>query len=243
MSRLASPRAVTFDCWGTLIYEIDTGAATDERVAAILRAGREASSDVSAEAARAACDAAWTEHQRLWHEGISSGSNEMARWALESLGVADEQAAEPLAAELAEAAEKREIGVLPGARDTLLRLAERDVRRALICDTGFSPGRVVRRLLDRHGLLELLEVQIFSDEAGVPKPSPRVFHAALGALDVTPQDSVHVGDIRRSDIAGARGVGMGAVRIRQINDDQSEHPEADAVADSHAHLVEILGIA
>ncbi len=81
---------------------------------------------------------------------------------------------------------------------------------------------------------------MFSDEAGVPKPNPRVFQAALEPLGVTPGDAVHVGDLRRSDIAGARGVGMGSIRIRAVNDDRSDHPEADAVADSHRHLLEIL---
>jgi putative hydrolase of the HAD superfamily len=99
---------------------------------------------------------------------------------------------------------------------------------------------VVRQLLDRAGLLEFLEVQIFSDEIGVPKPHERVFRAALDPLGVPTEHAVHVGDLRRTDIAGARAVGMGSVRIRFQHDDASGFPEADAVADSHAHLLEIL---
>lgn len=38
-----------------------------------------------------------------------------------------------------------------------------------------------------------------------------------------------------------RGFGMGTVRLRAVHDDRSEHPEADAVADSHAQLLELLG--
>ena len=131
---------------------------------------------------------------------------------------------------------------LEGARATLERLRERGIRRALVCDTGFSPGRVVRHLLDRNGLLELLEVQIFSDEAGVPKPHPSLFRAALEPLGVEPPSAVHVGDLRRTDVAGGRGVGMGTVRIRDHYDDTTDHPEADAVADSHAHLRRILAV-
>jgi FMN phosphatase YigB (HAD superfamily) len=109
-----------------------------------------------------------------------------------------------------------------------------------VCDTGFSPGRVVRQLLLRTGLLDLLEVQAFSDEVGVPKPDPRIFEHALGALDATPASALHVGDLRRTDIAGARRIGMRTVRIRDHFDDPSEHAEADHVADSHAHLRELL---
>jgi len=34
---------------------------------------------------------------------------------------------------------------------------------------------------------------------------------------------------------------MGTVRLRATHDDRSAHPEADAVADSHAQLLELLG--
>ncbi len=37
-------------------------------------------------------------------------------------------------------------------------------------------------------------------------------------------------------------MGMGSVRIRWHNNDTSDHPEADAVAGSHAELRELLGL-
>ena len=131
---------------------------------------------------------------------------------------------------------------LDGARETLARLRERGTRLALICDTGFTPGRVVRELLDRHGLLEPLEVLAFSNEVGVPKPHPQMFRAALEGLDVEAPGAVHVGDLRQTDVAGAVAAGMASVRIRWCHDDAADLPEADAVADSHPHLLEILGI-
>lgn len=240
---LADPRqlrAVTFDCWGTLIQLRDEATVLERRIETICAFARDAGSDPAEEQARRAFDAAWQRHNRLWTEGIASGAPEMAGWTLEALGIGDAALAGKLAHALEQSTSDGECAMLEGARDTLERLAERGVRRALICDTGISPGSVVRRTLDGLGLLELLEVQVFSNEAGVPKPNPRVFHAALEPLGVTPAEAVHVGDLRRSDIAGARGVGMGSIRIRQVHDDRSEHPEADAVADSHRHLLEIL---
>ena len=112
----------------------------------------------------------------------------------------------------------------------------------LVCDTGFTPGRSVRRLLESAGLLELLEVQVFSDEVGVPKPDPRTFLAALEPLGVAPQKALHVGDLRRTDVAGAREFGMGTVRIAAHHDDKSELPEADAVAESYAEVRKLLGL-
>jgi putative hydrolase of the HAD superfamily len=174
--------------------------------------------------------------------GVASGSQEIASWALEGLGLEDGAAAKDLGEVFAEASLQEDIRPLDGARETLETLARQGIRRALICDTGFSPGRVVRKILESAGLLEFLEVQIFSDEAGVPKPNPRVFRLALDPFGVEPNGAVHVGDLRRTDVAGARAVGMGSIRIRWHQDDQSEHPDADVVADSHVHLRELLGL-
>lgn len=229
--------AVTFDCWSTLIHERDPAASHALRVGAVAEAAR-----VSEGEARRALDAAWARHVELWSQGVATGSPQLARWALEGLGAAVEpERVEALGRALAESALASEIVALEGAAETLAALAEAGIRRALICDTGFSPGRVVRRLLDRAGLLELLEVQVFSDEAGVPKPHPRVFRHALAPLGVAPAQAVHVGDLRRTDVAGARAAGLGSVRIRQHHDDESDHPDADHVVDSHAELRVLWG--
>ena len=134
------------------------------------------------------------------------------------------------------------VTALDGAVETVERLTAAGVPCALICDTGLTPGREVRKHLARLGLLSGLRAQLFSDEVGVPKPSPRIFHAALDALGVPAEGAVHVGDLRRTDIAGARGVGMASVRLRAVYDDDAALPEADRVASSHAELRVLLGI-
>jgi putative hydrolase of the HAD superfamily len=133
------------------------------------------------------------------------------------------------------------VAALDGARELLARLVEQGVHCALVCDTGLTPGRVVRQHLDRLGLLEYLAVQVFSDEVGAPKPDRRTFEAALRPLGVAPENALHVGDLRRTDVAGARGLGMTTVRIRARHDDTSALPEADFVVESHAELFALLG--
>jgi len=241
-----APEAVTFDCWSTLLFEHDSAASYERRVQAVARAAGELGLPHEPGLARQAMDAAWRRHWTLWHEHVSSGAAEMAGWALDELAGGRDLPHDSLArvaalaTELGETSLAADVRSLPGARDTLERLAEAGVRRALICDTGMTPGRVVRQLLDRGGLLEVLEITVFSDEAGVPKPHPRIFVHTLEALGVAPDATVHVGDLRRTDVAGARAAGMGTVRIRHTHDDLSDHPEADEVAGSHASLVEIL---
>jgi putative hydrolase of the HAD superfamily len=243
-------RAVTFDCWGTLIREVDPDATYGRRVGSLERVACAHGLETDAAGARAALDVAWRRHWELWHRGVASGSYEMAGWALSELAVASGRATPAddvvvlLAESFAEAQLAAEVLALEGARETLERVSEAGLRRALICDTGFSPGRVVRQLLDRLGLFERLELAIFSDEAGVPKPDRRVFETALDAFGLSgePSAAVHVGDLRRTDVAGAREAGMSSVRIRHHHDDQSDLADADRVADSHAHLREILGL-
>jgi putative hydrolase of the HAD superfamily len=202
--------------------------------------------------------AAWRMHQEVWHHrGLFAGPD-MLRHTLHTLGVTlAVEAQARLLAQLEEDILDREVCAIDGARDLLAGLRAAGVRTALICDTGFTPGRVLRSLLARLGLLQHLEVAIFSDEIGVPKPHPRAFESALSALGTAAAGAVHVGDLRRSDVAGARAAGMTSVRFRGHHDDGGEglspsggvigcaeagcappcaRPEADIVIDSYAEL-------
>jgi putative hydrolase of the HAD superfamily len=236
----ARHRAVTFDCWGTLLVERDPGVAYGRRVEALAEAVARGGGAPDLAAARPALDAAWRRHVELWEAGVASGSPEMAAWSLEALAPERLEAAPALAERFVRIGLASEVRALPGAAETLRALSAEGVVLALVCDTGFSPGDVVRVHLERLGLLAFLPVTVFSDEAGVPKPDRRVFAQALGALGVAPAAAVHVGDLRRTDVAGGRGAGMGTVRLRAHYDDPALLPEADFVADSHAHLAELL---
>ncbi len=59
----------------------------------------------------------------------------------------------------------------------------------------------------------LMDLIVTSALVGYEKPDPRTYHAALEPLGIDPEFAVHVGDQPKSDVVGARGVGMGAVLI------------------------------
>jgi FMN phosphatase YigB (HAD superfamily) len=59
---------------------------------------------------------------------------------------------------------------------------------------------------------------------------------------VAPANAAHVGDMRRTDVAGARALGMRAIRFRGFSDDTGEEPEADLVLEDLAALPEALGL-
>ena len=85
-----SPRAVTFDCWQTLIVESSWETAHGLRVAALERAARAAGGSPSTAEAGRAFDAAWARHMDLWARQVATGARDVAHWALEELGIAPE---------------------------------------------------------------------------------------------------------------------------------------------------------
>ena len=72
----------------------------------------------------------------------------------------------------------------------------------------------LRAVCDEAGLSPLVGVAVDSTVVGCKKPDPRIFQAALDALDATVSDAVFVGDSQKRDMAGARGMGMRHVWLR-----------------------------
>ena len=134
--------------------------------------------------------------------------------------------------------------------ETLVALKERGLRLGIICDVGLTPSNVLRDYLAAHGVLDLFDHWSFSDEVGCYKPARAIFdHAMAGLGGIDPGRAAHVGDLRRTDIAGARAMGMTAVRYRGANDDPAGTgpegetlPEGHHVIDDHTELLAVLGI-
>ena len=132
------------------------------------------------------------------------------------------------------------IDLVPGAIDTLRRLRDLGIRTAIICDIGLTPSSALQVLLASHGLLDLIDVQAWSDERGVYKPSGQIFEWTLDALGTPAQRAMHVGDRLRTDVAGARAAGLTSVRFDGVYDDPEEGiAEADHVVHELADVVPI----
>jgi putative hydrolase of the HAD superfamily len=69
-------------------------------------------------------------------------------------------------------------------------------------------------LCEEAGLGRSLDVILDSIRVGVGKPDPEIFHKALGALDLNPQEAVFVGDSYERDMIPARYLGMRTVWLR-----------------------------
>src|SRR5688500_5655166 len=137
-----------------------------------------------------------------------------------------------------------ELMLVEGVCDVVAALSGRGIGLGIICDVGFPPSPALLGHLERQGLLKFFDHWSFSDEVGVYKPDRRIFEHALEGLGrPDPARCVHIGDRRRTDVVGARAVGMRAVRITSAYDDGSEdEPAGDVVISSYAELLPALGL-
>src|SRR6476646_7312218 len=232
--------AVTFDFWNT-IARVPTGAMTEARERAVAAACE--SNDVAVEAGllTASLEEVGLSWERSWAQGHHLHPREAAETLVRALGV--EGAAREMVAEaFLGAGREVELELAPDIGACLAALEERGLGLGIVCDVGFSGGELLRELLAGKGLLGHFSGWAFSDEVGHYKPSPRIFEAALDALGARPGEAAHVGDLRRTDVVGARGVGMRTVRYRGLNDDAAADggAEAEFVIDSHRELPDLI---
>lgn len=232
---------VTFDFWNT-IARVPPGAMTEARRRAVAAACEECAVEVEAELLTRSLEEVGLHWEEAWAAGRHLHPREGAAMLARALGV-EEAAGELVAEAFLEAGQGVSLELAPDLGLALEALAERGIRLGIVCDVGFTRGALLRELLDREGLLDHFGGWAFSDEVGHYKPSPQIFEAALGALGAAPGEAMHVGDLRRTDVAGAAALGMRTVRYRGMHDDAAAGVEADIVLDSHAELLDAVDAA
>ena len=231
--------AVTFDFWGT-VYQ--NAYAREERLRLLEEALMHHDQPRSQTALEAAYRHVRTVWDRVWQEEHRSITFE--RWMVELLAFLEADLPGEAVAGLRRPMEEIYLSgdkprPVPGVGEVLPRLAQR-YRLGVISDTGLTPGRVLRQVLRRDGLLQHFQALTFSDETGATKPLPQQFLRTLDVLEAQPEEAAHVGDLPETDLAGARGVGMKAVLFLGVSNRQDGCPLADAVFDEYSELEELL---
>ena len=235
-------RAVTLDFWNTLF--VDTGGEERERHRVLLVQRELAGLGVERTEThiRDAILAGFDEFDRVWHrEHRTLSTAENIDVILNALQATPPR---PVRDRIVTFFERLLLEVppdlVPGVGAVLPRLAER-YKLAVISDTGYSPGSVLRELLQRHEILQYFSFTYFSDEGGMSKPDARVFHRVLAELGASPQEAAHVGDMQRTDIAGAQAAGMLAVHFVGANASDAEESTGDALVWRFDELPSALG--
>src|SRR3954447_2323972 len=233
--------AVTFDFWNT-IAQVPEGAMAEARRRAVAAACEEGGLAVEPALLEASLEEVRLRWESSWAEGVHLHPREGAEMLVRALAIEEEEEdGGRLAAAFLGAINEVELELARDIRPTLQELEARGIRIGIVCDVGFSGGAMLRELLGREGLLEHFDGWSFSDETGHYKPAPEAFEPALAALGARPQEAIHVGDLRRTDVAGAAAFGMGTARYRGLHDDSDQSGvEADFVLDSHLELVEVV---
>jgi len=233
-------KAITFDFWGTLYHGMSSRLGRMQRLADVLW---EHGLTFSQEALDEADRLAWTEWDRAWREEFRTlSASDWLRLMFEHLRVTLPPAAfEGLADDFDTSVLKTDppLQLVDGVQSVVRRLAGR-FSLGIISDTGLSSGKTLRRFLDRDRLAGCFACLSFSDETGVSKPHPDAFRRALACLAVQPSEAIHVGDLTRTDIAGAKSLGMFAVRFTGAYDDPDLSTPPDAIVQTYADFEQLV---
>jgi putative hydrolase of the HAD superfamily len=246
-------RAVTFDFWDTIVAVTDEaeggGDGSDVRrhqidrfATTLAEAGRRVPDADFDEA----FDANWARFEERWISNTGQYTPaESVEFIVDRLGITvDPSLRERLIAGFHRAGEQVPLEVGAGLVEAVDALRSVGVRLGIVCDVGLTPSSVLRARLDGLGLLGSFDAWSFSDETGWFKPAEEAFAPALEGLGADdPTQVAHVGDNRRTDVAGALALGMIAVRFTGFHDRSPDAgPEAHHVIDDHRELPGLLGV-
>jgi len=122
----------------------------------------------------------------------------------------------------------------PDALEVLQWLKNENIRIGIICNTGMMPGFGLRRFLSQIGIAEFFDQMTFSDEVGIRKPDPKIFHQTARELKTKPCETIHIGDNLKTDIWGAKNAEYKAIHLssKEGHDRQAENDPKSLVSRS-----------
>jgi len=236
------PKAITFDFWGTLFIEGPdyAGKVLDLRYEILM----DAASEAGVEADEAGVIEAWRQaaldFDNAWGAEQVLTPFERVTRIFSYLNLPYDEGQVALTTQrIVEAGLEGSLIPLPGVAEAIPKLAK-GYTLGIVSDTGVSTGRVLREQLKRHKLLECFTSLSFSDETGFVKPKPEAFAAALEEMSVPPEKALHIGDIPRTDIAGAFNSGYPWAVLYTGHTHRNGGPEPTARVANHLELVKLL---
>jgi len=122
--------------------------------------------------------------------------------------------------------------------DLIPRLSKK-YKLFIISDTALTSGKYLRKLLKSKNLLKYFDGFSFSDEIGRSKPHRKMFSNVLSDINEA-RHLIHIGDIGRTDILGAKKINAKSIRYKCYNDEPLKNCEADFIMSSWENFPEIL---
>ncbi len=121
----------------------------------------------------------------------------------------------------------------PDTLEALERLKAEGFSLAIVSNWNSSLSKIVGGL----NLAHFFEFMLASAEAGMKKPSPKIFELALERAGVGPSRVVHVGDTYHADVLGARRAGIRAIMLDRHNGKHADHEVITSLLDLYPRLV------
>jgi len=125
-----------------------------------------------------------------------------------------------------------------GATELLSALRQRGRRLGIVTN---GEAAFQRAHIAALGLEPLLDAVLVSEEEGLRKPDPQLFHRAAARLGVEPEACLFVGDNPTADVLGAAAAGMKTLWFRCSQAWPSEAPSNPGP--TIEHLTEVLAFA
>lgn len=220
-------RLVTFDLYDTLI---ELSPPRWVRLARACRGlGIEADPDVLRNADALAEDYYTIENGRLPIRDRDQSEREqfrlelLRRWLAAAGMAADPDAVAQLrAAYLAEfdtGPDYHQYRLFDDVMPALETVRRHGIRTAVISNADADVTVICTHFAFAHAM----DLIVTSALVGYEKPDPRTFHAALDHFGIDPAETLHVGDQRKSDVVGAKAVGMQQALIDRYHR-HADHP-------------------
>lgn len=246
----APPKAVLFDFGGVLVDVVlcpwgTSDVAKDvhellhhrgvslglDRVERDVRAGWKAYGDWKAAEGRRAHPREMR-HREFWEELVA------ADWPVRARAIVAEHAG-PLCERIDLATKDRP--AKPDALATLRALCARGIYCAIVSNALAGSGS--RALVQRYGFEPYLSAQVYSDEVGIRKPNPDIFHTAASQIGVGLAASWYVGDQIDRDVLGGRRAAVGRVLLLpsvSTGTGPDAVAEPDAVIQSPSEILQLI---
>ena len=232
-------RAVTFDLWNTLIENRDY---TDQRISYLISALEKTGHKFTRGEVSEAVASSLAYVYKVWETENYRfvPTKERLDHILEKLSVQlPEDSQQNVIAYFEEIALSDHPRLIKDVKETLERLSPK-YKMGIISDSGFTPARILRKIIIKNGIFDFFDTTLFSDETGYNKPHRIMFEKVLSALSVKPSEAIHVGDLLHTDIKGAKAFGMKAAWLNYEGKISDGAYKPDYIAHSLCEIINVL---
>jgi putative hydrolase of the HAD superfamily len=236
-----SIKAISLDFWNTLYYDHQImyeryNKRMSHLKEALLKNGYNGELDI--EGSFKYC---WEHFDKIWKgEQRTLSSRELLITGCEWLGVTlPEEDINRVSIYFEEVLLEHPPTLFEGVKEILPELAEK-FKLGITSDTAYTSGRVLRKLLEKDGMLKYFSAFTFSDEIAHSKPHAEAFQSTLNQFGIKPEETIHIGDNEDTDIKGAIEAGMKAVMFKGAYERDISFTEADFIANDWRELKKVL---